>query len=210
MVVTPSSHISLWTSACCCYCSVAHSCPSLCNPVDYNMPGFPVLHHLPGFAQTQCPFSWRCHLTISSSVAPLLLRPQYFTASGPFPGSRLFPSSGQSIGASASVLPMNIQGWSPLGLTGSFSLLSKGLSRVFSSTTVWKHQFFSTQPCLRSNSHMCTSFPESYLNVFFFFFSWLSAFVNLTGRFPITEPKRVEEAFSSPSVPRADMLLMLT
>ena len=87
---------------------------------------------------------------------------------------------------------MNIQGWSPLGLTGLFSLLSKGLSRVFSSTTVWKHQFFSTQPCLWSNSHMCTSFLESYLNVFF---SWLSAFVNLIGRFPITEPKGWRKCF---------------
>ena len=96
----------------------------------------------------------------------LLLCLQSFAASGPFPVSQLFPSSGQNIGASVSVLPMNIQGWFFLGLTGLFSLQSKGLSRVFSSTTVWKHQFFSTQPCLLSNSHMCTSFLESFVNVF--------------------------------------------
>ena len=80
------------------------------------------------------------------------------TASGSFPMSRLFASAGQSIGASASasVLPVNIQGWFPLGLTTLISLLSKGLSGVFSSTTVWKHRFFGTQPSLWSNSHICT------------------------------------------------------
>ena len=81
---------------------------------------------------------------------------QSFPASGSFPMSHLFTSGGQSIGASASLLPMSIQGWFPLGLTGSISLLSKGLSRVFSSTTVWRHQFFSTQRFLLSNSHIWT------------------------------------------------------
>ena len=89
---------------------------------------------------------------------PFLLLPSIFPTSGSFPMSQLFASGGQSIGAlaSASVLPMNIQGWFPLGLTGLISLLSKGLPRVFSSTTVWKHQFFSAQPSLWSSSHICT------------------------------------------------------
>ena len=105
-----------------------------------------------------CPMSWWCHPTISSSVIPFSSRLQCFPASGSFPMSRLFESGGQSIGtsASASVLPMNIQGWFPLGLTGLIFLLSKWLSRVFSSTTVWRHQFFSSQPSLWSNSHIRT------------------------------------------------------
>ena len=88
----------------------------------------------------------------------LLLMPSIFPKSGSFPMSRLFASGGQSIGASesASVLPVNIQDWFPLGLTGLISLQSKGLSRVFSNTTVWKHQFFGTQTFLCSNSHICT------------------------------------------------------
>ena len=87
--------------------------------------------------------SWWCHPTISSSVVPFFCL-QSFPASGLFSMSRLFTSGGHSIGASASasVLPMNIQGWFPLGLTGLISLLSKWLSRVFSITTIWKHQFF--------------------------------------------------------------------
>ena len=87
---------------------------------------------------------------------PLLLTSILFPASGSFLMSQLFASGGQSIGASASawVLPVNIQGWFPLGLTGLISLLSKGLWRVFSSTIVRKHQFFSTQPFLWSNSHI--------------------------------------------------------
>ena len=87
---------------------------------------------------------------------PLLSCPQSFPASGSFQMSQLFSSAGQSIGvsASASVLPMNIQGWFPLGWTGWISLQSKGLSRVFSNTTVQKHQFFSTQPSSQSNSHI--------------------------------------------------------
>ena len=87
---------------------------------------------------------------------PLLLLPQSLPASESFPMSQLFAWGGQSIGvsASASVLPMNIQGWFPLGLTGLISLLSKVLSRVFSNTTVQKHQFFSTQFYSQSNSHI--------------------------------------------------------
>ena len=97
-----------------------------------------------------------CYLAISSSATPFSFCLQSFPASGSFPVNRLFASGGQSIGdsASASVLPMNIQGWLPLKLTGLICLQSKGLSRVFSSTTIWKHQFFGTQPSLCLNSHV--------------------------------------------------------
>ena len=95
-----------------------------------------------------------CHPTISSSFIPFF-HLQSFPASGSFQISQFFVSGGRSTGVSASVsvLPMNIQDWLPLGLTGLFSLLSTGLRRVFSSTTVWKHLFFATQPFLLSYSH---------------------------------------------------------
>ena len=91
-----------------------------------------------------CALSERCHPIISSSVALFSSRPQSFPASGSFPVNQFFTSGGQSIGASASAsaLTMNSQGWFPLGLTGLIFLLSKGLSRVFSRTTIWKPQFF--------------------------------------------------------------------
>ena len=100
----------------------------------------------PWVCSNSCPLSQWCHATISSSVAPFSC-PQSFPEPESFPMSRLFTSVCQIIGASASasVLPMNIQGWFPLGLTGLIALLSKELSRVFSSTTVQKHQFFCTQ-----------------------------------------------------------------
>ena len=105
-----------------------------------------------------CPLSWWCHPTISSSVALFSSCPQSFPALGSFPISQLLASDGQSIGgwASASALPVNIQGWFPLGLTGLISLLSKGLSSIFSNTTIRKHQFFSAQPSLWPNSHIHT------------------------------------------------------
>ena len=101
----------------------------------------------PGVYPNSCPFSRWCHPTISSSVIPLSSCPQSFPESGSFKMSQLFSSWSQSIGVSAStsVLPMNTQDWSPLGWTGWISLQSKGLSRVFSNTTVQKHQFFSAQ-----------------------------------------------------------------
>ena len=103
------------------------------------------------------PLNWCCHPIISSTVSSSSC-PQSFPASGCFPKSQLFTSRGQSIGTSAStsVLPVNIQGWFSLGLSGFISSKSKGLSRVFSSTTVQKHQFFGTQPSLWSNSHIYT------------------------------------------------------
>ena len=105
-----------------------------------------------------CPLNQWCHPAISSSVAPISSCLQSFPASGSFPMSQLFTSGGQSIvaPASASVLPMNIQSWFPLGLIGLISLLSKWLSRVFSSTTTWNHQFFGAQPSLWSNFHIYT------------------------------------------------------
>ena len=98
----------------------------------------------PRVHSNSCPSSWWCHPAISSSVVPFSSCPQSLPASGSFPMSQLFPWGGQSIGVSAlaSVLPMNTQGWSPLERTGWISSQSKGLSRVFSSTTVQKHQFF--------------------------------------------------------------------
>ena len=100
----------------------------------------------PGAYSNSCPLSWWCHPTISSSVVPFSPCLQSFPASGPFQMSQFFTSGGQSSGVSAlaSVLPMNIQDWLPLGWTGWISLQSKGLSRVFSNTTVQKHQFFGT------------------------------------------------------------------
>ena len=108
----------------------------------------------PGVYPNSCPLSQWCHPAISSSVISFSSWPQSFPASGSFPVSWLFASGGQSIGASAStsVLPMNSQDWFPIGLTGLISWLSKGLSRVFSSTTVWKHQFFGALPSLLSST----------------------------------------------------------
>ena len=112
----------------------------------------------PGVHPNPCPLSQWCHPIITSSVVPFSSCTQSFPASGSFQMSQLFTSAGQSIGVSAStsVLPMNTQDWSPLEWTGWISLQSKGLSRVFSSTTVQKHQFFGAQLSLQSNSHIHT------------------------------------------------------
>ena len=116
----------------------------------------------PGAYSNSCPLSWWWHPTISSSVVPFSFCLQSFPESGSFPVSQLFASGGQNIGvsASSSVLPMNIKGWFPIGLTCLISLLSKGLSRVFFNTTVQKHQFFSAQPSLWSNPRICTGLLE--------------------------------------------------
>ena len=102
---------------------------------------------IPVVYSNSCPLSWWCHPTISSSVVPYSSHLQSFSASGSFLMSQLLASRGQSSGVSAStsVLPVNIQDWFPVGWTGWISLLSMGLLRVFSNTTVWKHQFFSAQ-----------------------------------------------------------------
>ena len=112
----------------------------------------------PEVCSNSCPLVQWCYLTTSSSVTLFSSCPQSFPASGSFPMSQLFASGGQSIGASVSawVLPMNSQSWIPSGLTCLISLQSKWLSRVFSSTTILKHQFFGAQPSLWSNSHVLT------------------------------------------------------
>ena len=109
-----------------------------------------------GVCSNSCPLSRWCQPTISSSVIPFSSCSESFPASESFPVSQLFTSSDQRIGASASILSVNIQGWFPLGLTALITLLSTELSRVFSSTTVQKHQFFSAQPSLWRNSHIRT------------------------------------------------------
>ena len=117
--------------------SVTKLWPTLCNPMNYR--------DCPRVCSNSCPLSWWYYPTISSSAPPAL---QSFLASGSFPMDQLFASGEQSIGASATalVLSMNIQGWFPLWLTSLISLQSKELSRVFSSTTIQKQQFFSAQP----------------------------------------------------------------
>ena len=112
----------------------------------------------PRVYSNSCPSSRWCHPAISSSAVPFSSCPQSLPASGSFPMSQLLAWGGHSTGvsASASVLPMNTQDWSPLGWTGWISLQSKGLSRVFSNTTVQKHQIFGTQLSSQSNSHIHT------------------------------------------------------
>ena len=134
------------------FSSVAQLCPTLCDPMNHSMPGLPVHHQLPEFTQTHV-HQW-CHPAISSSVVPFSSCPQSLPTSGSFPVNQLFTWGGQNIGVSpsASVLPMNTQDLSPLGWTSWTSLQSKGLSRVFSNTTVQKHQFFGAQLSSQSNN----------------------------------------------------------
>ena len=137
--------------------SVAQSCLTLrLHELQPARPLYP--SPTPGVYSDLCPLSRWCHPTISSSVVPFSSHLQSFPASGSFQMSRFFASGGQSIGvsASASVLPMNIQGRFPLGWTGWISLQSKGLSRVFSNTTVQKHKFFDAQLSSQSNSYIHT------------------------------------------------------
>ena len=128
------------------FSSVAQSCPTL-QTHGLQHTRLPCPSPTPRACSNSSPWSRWCHQTISSSVALFSSCLQPFTASGSFSLSQFFTSGGQSFGvsASASVLPMNIQDWFPLGLTGWILLQSKGLSRVFSNTTVQKHQFFGTQ-----------------------------------------------------------------
>ena len=147
--------LTMWNHICCCH-SVAQSCPTLCYPMDSSTPSFPVLHHPPELAQTHV--HW-----FSDAIQPfhpvILFSPtfkpsQHQVFSNESALCIRWPSIGAS--ASASILPMNIHGWYPLGSTSLISLQSKGLSRVFSSTTVWRHQFFSAQTILLSSCHIHT------------------------------------------------------
>ena len=142
----------------------SRSVMSNCDPMDCSTPGFPVLYLLLEFAQTPVHWVGDAIWTILCSAVPFSSCLQSLPASGSFPVSWLFASGGQGIGASASasILPMNIQGWFPLGLTGLISLQSKGLSRVFSNITVQKHQFFGAQPSLWSNSYVTTGKTHSF------------------------------------------------
>ena len=139
------------------FSSVTQSCPTLWDPMNRSTPGLPVHHQLLEF--TQIHVHWVGDAIQPShplsSPSPLAPNPSQHQS---FPMSQLFAWGGQSIGisASASVLPMNTKGWSPLEWTGWISLQSKGLSRVFSNTTVQKHQFFSAQLSSQSNSHIHT------------------------------------------------------
>ena len=159
-VVQSLSHVLLfvtsWTAA----------CQAPCPPLSHS-----------AFSDS-CPLSQWCHPTVSSSVTPISSCPQSFPASQSFPMSQLFPSVDQSIGASASasVLPMNIQHWFPLGLTGLISLLSKGLSRVFSSTTIWKHQFFGPQA---SYGPTLTSIHDYWKNHSFYWMDFVGKVMSL-------------------------------
>ena len=141
--------------------SVQFSCSVMSDSLwphglQHNRPPCP--SPTPGACSNSCPLSQWYHPTISSSVVPFSSCLQSFPASWSFPKSWFFSSGDQSIevSASASVLPANIQDWFPLGWTGWISLQSKGLSRVFSNTTVWKHQFFSAHLSLWSNTHIHT------------------------------------------------------
>ena len=147
---------SLENSALCC-CLVAKLWMTLFDPMDYSI-RLPCPSPSPRVCSNSCLLSRWCHPTISSSVTSFSSCPQSFPASGSFPVSWLFASGGYSIGASASasVLPVSIQGWFPLRLTDLMSLQSKGVLVVFYSTTIQKHQFLGTQPSLWSNSHICT------------------------------------------------------
>ena len=129
-------------------------CPASFCTLRPNLPVIPGVSWLPTLSQ------W-CHPNIASSVTLFSSCPQSFPASGAFPMSHLFVSGGQSVGASTSVLPMNIHSWYPLRLTDLISLLSRGLSRVFSNIIIWKHQFFGTQPSLWSSSHIRTWLLEN-------------------------------------------------
>ena len=146
------------------FSSVAHSCLTLCDPMDCMQ-----------YARLTCPspslracsnsypLSRWCHPTISSFVVPLSSCLQFFPASGYFPMSRFFASGGQSTGTSAlvPVFPMTIQSWFSLELTGLISLQFKGLSRVFSNFIIQEYKFFGTQPSLWSNSHIHTWLREN-------------------------------------------------
>ena len=139
------------------FSSVPQSCPTLCNPINHSMPGLPVHHQLPEFTQTHVHRVGDAIQPSHPLLSPSPLAPNRSQHQS-FPMSQLFTWGAQSTGVSAlaSFLPKKSQGWSPSEWTGWISLQSKGLSRVFSSTAVQKHQFFGAQPSSQSNSHIHT------------------------------------------------------
>ena len=153
--------ISIFIYVCIQFSSVQFSCSVVSDslrPHESQHARPPCPSPTPEVYSNTCPSSRWCNPAISSSVIPFSSCPQSLQASGSFPMRQLFASGGQSTGvsASASVLPKNTQDWSPLGWTDWISLQSKGLSRIFSNTTVQKHPFFGTQLSLQSNSHIHT------------------------------------------------------
>ena len=177
-----------------CFCLAAKSCVTLCDPMDCSMPGFHVLHCLLEFTQTLVCWvgdaigDWSV-IGTSSSVTPFSSCPQSFPAWGSFPMNWLLTSGGQSIGASpsASVLPMNIQGWSPLGLTGLISLLSKGLKSLLQhqsskASVLWSSAFFMAQ---LSQPYMTTGKTIA-LAIQSFVYKVMSLLFNMLSRFVIT------------------------
>ena len=143
-------HLVITVASWSAYSSVQFSCSVMSDslwPHEQHHASPPCPLPTPRVYPNSCSLSWWCHPTISSSVVPFSSCPQSLPESGSFPKSQLFTSGGQSLefSASTSVLPMNTQDWSPLGWTGWISLQSKGLSRVFSNTTVQKHQWFGAQ-----------------------------------------------------------------
>ena len=160
-------------------CSVTQSCLTLRDPMDCQHARSLCHSPSPDVCPNSCPLHQWCHPTISSSVTLFSFCLEAFPALGSFPVSWLLTSGGQSIGVSF-VLPINIQGWFPLGLPGLISLVSKGLSRVFSSTTVWKHQFFGAQ---LSHRYMTTGKTTALTiwtfagKLIFFLFNKLSRFI---------------------------------
>ena len=141
-------NMTTYIGCCCCHLVVSNSLPN--HGPQHAWPPYPS----PSPGAHPCLLGQSCHPTIASAISFSCL--QSFSASGSFLMSQLFASGGQSIGASASVLPTNIQDWFPLGCTGLIFWLSKGISRDFSNITPQKHQFFGFQPFLRSNSHIGT------------------------------------------------------
>ena len=142
------------------FVSFVKSCLILFNPMNCSMPGFPVLQYLPEFVQIHV--HWVSDAIQPSHPVTPFSCPQSFPTSQSFPMNWSFTSDNQSIGVStsASVLPVNSQGWFPLELTCLISLLSREISRVFSSTTIQKCKFFSTQPSLWAWFHICTGLLE--------------------------------------------------
>ena len=204
--------------------SVAQSCPTLCDPMNHSTPGLSVHHQLPEFTQTHVHWVGDAIQT-SSSVIPFSYCLQSFQASGSFQMSQFFASGGQSIGvsASATVLPMNIQDWLPLGWTGWISLQSKGLTRVFSNTTIEKHQFFKCSAFfIVKPSHLyMTNGKTIALTRWTFVAKVMSLLFNMLSRFVIAflprskclliswlqspsavilEPRKIQSATVSPSI----------
>ena len=162
--ILTGSSMALPEGRLCYYCSVTQSCPTFCNPMDCSSSCLPVLIYPPEIAEIHVHWVsdaiWSSHPLSSHSLPALNLS----QTSGSFPMSWLLTWGGQSIGSSAStsILPMNIQAWFPLRLTCLIFLQSKKLSRVSSSTTFQKHQFYSTQPSLWSNSYIHTWLLETW------------------------------------------------